>query len=108
MAGCECVGGAWLLSAPRSVGDGLARAHLTNARRLRLYRALLGCAVFRCAVSVVADIAPPDGAPVRPFHVDPRFNTPKEVADKLWDAIGAATGLTAVGGVLAVGGSGSR
>jgi len=44
---------------------------------------------------------------VRPFHVDPRFNTPKEVADKLWDAIGAATGLNA-GGVVAVGGSGSR
>ena len=40
-----------------------------------------------------ADIAPPKGAPVRPFRVDPAALSPCAVADALWDAVGAAHGL---------------
>ena len=43
----------------------------------------------------LADIAPPDGAPVRPFHLDPRVTTPKGIADALWARIGEASGAAA-------------
>jgi hypothetical protein len=40
----------------------------------------------------IAVIAPPKGAPVRPFNVDPAL-PPCAVADALWDAVGAAHGM---------------
>lgn len=48
---------------------------------------------IRVVVLLVADIAPPDGAPVRPFHLDPRLSGPKDMADQLWARIGEASGL---------------
>ena len=40
-----------------------------------------------------ADIAPPHGAPVRPFFIDAATHTPFDVANKLWAAIGEAHGV---------------
>lgn len=40
-----------------------------------------------------ADVAPPHGAPVKPFHIDPRALSEKAIADALWASIGEAYGL---------------
>ncbi len=40
-----------------------------------------------------ADVAPPHGAPVKPFHLDPRALSEKAIADALWASIGEAYGL---------------
>ena len=46
---------------------------------------------MHCPVSAcTADVAPPGGAPVRPFHIDAKTHTPYEIADRLWRTIGDA------------------
>jgi hypothetical protein len=40
-----------------------------------------------------ADVAPPGGAPVKPFHFEPRVMSDKAIADSLWVSIGEAYGL---------------
>lgn len=40
---------------------------------------------------VAGYIAPPGGAPVRPFYIDSRTQSAAAVADRLWTAIGEAT-----------------
>lgn len=37
--------------------------------------------------AVAGYVAPSDGAPVRPFYIDPRTHTPFEVADSLWRVV---------------------
>lgn len=62
--------------------------------RLRAAFVIITC---RWVLSFVAfaDIAPPGGAPVRPFSVDPRIKSTYEIADELWAAIGDAHGVGA-------------
>jgi hypothetical protein len=58
-------------------------------------RVALGLRTYRPASPPSADIAPPGGAPVRPFYIDPRTHSPAAVADRLWAAVAEATGTAA-------------
>ena len=49
--------------------------------------------VLSARLSSRADVAPPHGAPVKPFPLDPKALSEKAIADALWASIGEAYGL---------------
>jgi hypothetical protein len=82
--GCE------LLHCNNASGTGVVSTHSLSQRTARACRSNDLPAPTSCFFVLAADIAPPNGAPVKPFHFDPRLMNEKQIADALWDSIGEA------------------
>jgi hypothetical protein len=81
VSACDSAGAAFdgPASLPRAVPSGRTSLALTPVSHTLPHHRTLS-----------ADIAPPGGAPVRPFFVDAKTHTQYEVAERLWGAIGDA------------------